>query len=597
MECSEALSKDRASVSAIRRKTFTFLESKGPGLIMRQVLLELTVENYAVVEQARIRLQQGLIVLTGETGSGKSIVVDSLSLLLGARASTEMIRTGAAKARVSGIFSIPIANGLAELLTEAGIELDPDEELLVEREIAANGKSRAFVANRPVTSAFLRQLAPALGDIHGQNEQQSLFSSSAQREILDVYANAGELRKKVSTIYSQWRTTGEKLQELNQNEQEKLRMLDLWTFQRNEIDSVAPKPGEDTELEAERKILGNVTRLQECANAAFELLYDAPESAKTQLRQALKRVDDLLRIDASVAPIVDGMKQASALLDDASYELRDYVGKLEGDPARLEEVESRLAALDRLKRKYGGSLEEVIAFRDDVARRADEVENATEHRAALEKEQAGFAATYEAAATTLHSARVTAAKRLSKQIEAELNSLAMAGSQFRIAVERAPWSAAGFDEITFLVSPNRGEELKPLDKIASGGELSRIALALKTTVGDVDGADMKTWRTLVFDEVDAGVGGAAAAAVGKRLKTLSRTSQVICVTHTAQIAGFADHHLAVSKSEGKGRVTTNIKELSHEARAREIGRMLSGEQITPEALRQAEQLMQAGLAS
>ena len=560
------------------------------------MLLELTVENYAVVEQARIRLQQGLIVLTGETGSGKSIVVDSLSLLLGARASTDMIRTGATKARVSGVFSLPIANGVAELLTEAGIELDPDEELLVEREIAANGKSRAFVANRPVTSAFLRQLAPALGDIHGQNEQQSLFSSSAQRDILDAYANACELRRNVSTIHAQWRAIGERLAELNQNEQEKLRMLDLWTFQRKEIDSVAPKPGEDGELESERKILGNVTRLQESANAAFELLYDAPESAMTQLRQALKRVDELLRIDASVGAIADGMKQASALLDDASYELRDYVGKLEGDPARLEEVESRLAALDRLKRKYGGTLEDVIAFRDDVSRRADEVENATEHRAALDKEQARLAGEYEAAAAALHAARESAAKRLGKQIESELASLAMAGSQFRIGIERTSWTSTGFDDIAFLVSPNRGEELKPLEKIASGGELSRIALALKTTVGDVDGANGSAWRTLVFDEVDAGVGGAAAAAVGRRLKALSRTSQVICVTHTAQIAGFADHHLAVSKSEGKGRVATDIKELSREARAREIGRMLSGDEITPEALRQAEQLMQAGLA-
>jgi DNA repair protein RecN (Recombination protein N) len=421
-----------------------------------------------------------------------------------------------------------------------------------------------------------------------------LFSSTAQREILDAYGNAGELRQKVSTIFSEWRSVGEKLRELNQNEQERLRMLDLWTFQRKEIDAVAPKAGEDAELESERKILGNVTKLQEGANAAFSLLYDAPESATTQVRQALKRMDELLRIDESLLPIVESMKQASAVLDDASYELRDYLGKLEGDPARLEEVEGRLAALDRLKRKYGRTLDDVLAFRDDVARRADEVENATEHRSALEKEQARQAKEYESAAAALHEARESAAKRLGRQIETELSSLAMAGSQFRIAVARGSWTSSGFDDVAFLVSPNRGEELKPLDKIASGGELSRIALALKTTVGDVDAAN--TARTLVFDEVDAGVGGAAAAAVGKRLKALSRTNQVICVTHTAQIAGFADHHLAVSKSEGKGRVTTDIKELSREARAREIGRMLSGEEITPEALRQAEQLMQAGSA-
>ena len=335
-----------------------------------------------------------------------------------------------------------------------------------------------------------------------------------------------------------------------------------------------------------------MTRLQESSNAAFSLLYDSPDSATTQLGQALKRMDELLRIEQSLASTAEAMKQAAVLLEEASYGLRDYVGKLEGDPARLEDIESRLAALDRLKRKYGGSLEEVLAFRDDVARRADEVENATEHRAALEREQAKLAADYETLATQLHRLRESAGEKLSKQVEAELKSLAMAGTQFRIVVEQGGWTANGFDEVRFLVSPNRGEELKPMERIASGGELSRIALALKTAIGSVNSSD--ALLTLVFDEVDAGVGGAAAASVGRRLKALSRNSQVICVTHTAQIAGFADHHLAVSKRETHGRVATHIVELSRDARAHEIGRMLSGEHVTPEALRQAEQLMQAG---
>lgn len=559
------------------------------------MLLELIVENYAVVEQARIRFGPGLTVLTGETGSGKSIVVDSLSLLLGARASAEMIRSGEEKARVSGIFSILPRPELLALLEETGIAHEEGEELIVEREIAANGKSRAFVANRPVTTAFLKQLASALGNIHGQNEQQSLFATQSQRNALDDYANAGKLRSHVAHTYLDWRAAGDKLRDLNQNEQEKIRLLDLWTFQSKEIAAAGLKPGEDAELGAERKILQNVTRLQESSNAAFSLLYEAPESATTQLRQASKRMEELLRIDESLASVAESMKQAAVLLEESTYGLRDYLGKLEGDPDRLEDVETRLEALDKLKRKYGGTLEEVLAFGAEAARKAEEVENVTQHRAALEKEQAALAAEYEKLAAELHAVRKAAADRLSRQVESELKSLAMSGTKFEVAVRQGEWGPSGFDEVGFLVSPNKGEELKPLEKIASGGELSRISLALKTATGNA--SENERSITMVFDEVDAGVGGAAAAAVGRRLKSLSRNSQVICVTHTAQIAGFADHHLAVAKRERKGRVVTEITELPREERAREIGRMLSGEEITPEALRQAEQLMQAGSAA
>jgi len=555
------------------------------------MLLELFVENYAVVEQARIRFEEGLNVLTGETGSGKSIVVDSLGLLLGARASTEMIRTGESKARVSGIFTIAPTPEVDRLLKDAGI--DPDcGELIVEREIAANGKSRALAANRPVTTAFLRQLAPALGDIHGQNEQQLLFTIQTQRELLDQYARADQLRRDVAEVFRNWREAGEKLQELSRNEQEKLRMLDLWTFQRKEIDDARPQPNEDGELGTERKILQNITRLQENATAAFALLYESPDSATTQLRLALKRVEELLRIDQTVAEIAASLKQAAVAMDEAAYALRDYLGKLEGDPRRLEDIESRLAILDRLKRKYGPTVPEVLAFREDVAKRAEEVENAAECRTAIEKQQKDLAARYATLAAELTRLRTAAAARLSKQVETELKSLAMPGTQFQVTLTEGAWTAAGIDEISFLVSPNRGEELKPLDKIASGGELSRIALALKTAIGDAD--RHSGVLTLVFDEIDAGIGGAAAAAVGKRLKALSRGNQVICVTHLAQIAGFADHHYAVLKLEKKGRVTTEITELPREARAREIGRMLSGEIVTPEALKHAEQLIQAG---
>jgi DNA repair protein RecN (Recombination protein N) len=419
-----------------------------------------------------------------------------------------------------------------------------------------------------------------------------LFNTAAQRNLLDSFAHATSLRNRVGEVYSAWCELSERLEELSRTEQEKLRLLDLWSFQRKEIDSVQPRAGEDAELEAERKILQNVARLQESAAAAFALLYENPESASTQLRQALKRMDELLRIDESVAEAASSMKQAAVLIDDAAYGLRDYMGRLEGDPARLEDVEARLAALDRLKRKYGNSLPEVLAFRDDAARQIDEVENSAEHRAGLERKRDESAKEYEGLANELSGLRAAAAKKLGKQVESELKSLAMAGTHFQIALTRGDWTATGTDKVEFQVSPNRGEELKPMEKVASGGELSRIALALKTAIGDA--GRQRGIPTLVFDEVDAGIGGAAAAAVGKRLKALSRTNQVICVTHLAQIAGFADHQYAVSKREKKGRITTQIEELGLEDRAREIGRMLSGEHITAEALKQAEQLIQAG---
>jgi DNA repair protein RecN (Recombination protein N) len=520
--------------------------------------------------------------------------VDSLGLLLGGRASAEMVRTGETQARVSGIFTAPVQAETVAVLKEAGIELEGDD-LIVEREIGANGKSRSFVANRPVTTALLRQLAPGLGDIHGQSEQQLLFTAGAQRQLLDEYARTVDLRAQVAQAFGERRRLEEQLAKLNKNEQERLRLLDLWSFQYKEIEAVQLRAGEDAELEAERKILQNMTRLQESSAAAYELLYDAPDSAATQLKQALKRLEEVARIDAGLEETLAGLKLAVVQVDEASHAVRDYLGKLEGDPRRLEDVENRLAVLDRLKRKYGQTLEEVLAFRDEAGSRIEEVEHASEHRAELERQSNEAAARYEALARELSEKRTVAAGALSLQVERELKSLMMDRTQFKIAVGEGQRTAAGMDEIGFLVSPNRGEELRPLEKIASGGELSRIALALKTAAGDAGRAG--EIATMVFDEVDAGVGGAAAAAVGKRLKTLARHNQVICVTHLAQIAGFADHHFSVAKREKKGRVTTEVDELKGDDRAREIGRMLSGERVTAEALKQAEQLIRAGATS
>jgi DNA repair protein RecN (Recombination protein N) len=555
------------------------------------MLVELHIENFAVAERLRLRFHHGLNLLTGETGSGKSIIVDSLGLLFGGRASADLVRSGTDRARISGIFDLPDAPALRSLLEEAGIAIE-ENELLIEREILANGKSRAFAASRPVTAALLKQFAPWLGDIHGQNEQQQLYDTTAQRGILDDFAAAGDARAAVAAIYRAWKDCDRELDEITQREQEQLRLADLWSFQRKEIESLDLKPGEDEELENEKRILQNVTRLSEHAQVAFNALYDAPDSALAQARAAQRRVDELLRIDSQLADVADLLKPALIALEEAGRTLRDYVAHLEADPARLETVESRLAAIDKLKRKYGPSIDDVLTFLAELQAKMRTVETASELRAAIEARRKKLAAEYETAAAKLTAIRAKAARQLEKRVEQELAALAMAGTTFRVAFSESPWTEDGRDSIVFLVSANKGEEPRELSKVASGGEVSRIALAIKTCVERERPGG--TQHLLVFDEVDAGIGGEAAEAVGRRLKELSRGYQVLCVTHQAQIASFADFHYRVEKKEVKGRTVAHVVELDGPERTREIGRMLSGHRLTPEALQHAEQLIRAG---
>jgi DNA repair protein RecN (Recombination protein N) len=552
------------------------------------MLVELVVENLAVVERLRLRFHAGLNVLSGETGSGKSLVVDALGLLLGGRASVEAIRSGAGRAFVSGIFELPDEAGLRRRLEEAGVE--PEEgELLLEREIQASGKSRAFAGGRPVTAAFLKELAPYLGDLHGQHDQQRLFDAESQREMLDAAAAAGESAARVGESYRAWRAAQHELDELNRTEQEKLRLADLWNMQRREIEDAGPRPGEDAALENERRVLKNVARLQEHAQAAYEALSENEESATVTLRAALKRIEELSKIDETMAPHLETLRPAAIAVAEAAHELRHYLGRLEADPARLEWVENRLALLDRLKRKYGGAIEEILAFLAQVKAQIEAVETSGERRAALQAETGRLEGEFRGAALALRALRQKAAKRLEKQVEAELVELAMGRTIFRVAFAEAAPGPSGLDEVRFLVSANVGEEPRPLEKVASGGELSRIALALKTCVAVQP--KRRGGRTLVFDEVDAGVGGAAAEAVGRRLRALAQTSQVLCVTHLAQIAGFASHHFVVSKEEVAGRTVAQVEELDQAARVREVARMVSGQKLSPEALKHAEKLL------
>jgi DNA repair protein RecN (Recombination protein N) len=556
------------------------------------MLLELSVENYAVVERLRVHFHPGLNLLTGETGSGKSIVVDALGLLLGARAAADMVRTGEARARVAGIFDIPEPGALRRLLEPAGLEVE-DGELLVEREILAGGKSRAFVGSRPVSAALLKEIAPLLADIHGQHAQQLLFSPEAQRDMLDASGGHGGLLDRAGALYGQWRAVAAELEELERSKQEKLRLLDLWQFQRKEIESANLQADEDAALESERRVLQNVQRLEEAAAAAYGAVYESEDSAQRLTRAALKRVEEICRLDATLEPLREHLKSADLSLQEASYGLRDYLSRLEANPGRLEEVESRLEAIARLKRKYGQSMAEILGFLEGVQRQIAALENASERMDQLRRESARLAAEFESAAAALTAKRRDAARKLEKRVEAELAQLAMERTVFRIRIDVAPWSPEGADRVEFLVSPNVGEEPKPLEKVASGGELSRIALALKTCLTAPRSTAV---RTLVFDEVDAGVGGSAAEGIGRRLKKLAAANQVLCVTHLPQVASFADHHYRVEKRESKGRTVAVMEELDDAARTREIGRMLSGQKLTDEALKHAEQLIKMSTA-
>ena len=537
------------------------------------------MENFAVVEKARIRFHAGFNLLTGETGSGKSLVVDTLALLFGGRASAEMVRSGTERARISGIFEPPA------LPPELEIDVQ-DGELILEREILASGKSRALANGRPVTAAQLRELAPLLGDIHGQHDQQRLFDESAQREILDSFG--GYDASPVEKVYREWKSAQAELAAIENEERERLRLTDLWSFQKKEIEAAGIRAGEDAALESEKRMLANVTKLSQAAGDAYTALYEAPESTLASLKTAIRRAEELTRIDASLSPTLDSMRQAEISLNDAALNLRDYLDRLEADPARLEDVENRLAALDKLKRKYGDTLDSVLAHLDQVTASLNGAETANERAGHLRGQVAALAAEYTKAASVLTASRTDAARRLERAVATELKPLAMERAKFVVSISPGAPAAHGSDTIQFLISPNLGEEPRPLDRVLSGGELSRLALALKcvTTSGPAS-------RTLVFDEVDAGIGGAVAEAVGRRLKRIAKDNQVLCVTHLAQIAGFGDHHYAVEKREAKGRTIATIDELDRGQRIRELGRMLAGQRITPEALKHAEKLLDA----
>ena len=556
------------------------------------MLLELRVENYAVIDSLVVEFSSGLNLLTGETGAGKSILIDALSLLLGDKSSTEMIRHGAEKATVSGVFEVD-EKRLAHILEENGIEPE-GHQVIVKREVAAGGKGRVFVNNQPATVALLRALAPALASIHAQNQTILAFDEATRMGLLDTYAghDLSDLEEK----YSAWTALRERLAQLDRDEQDRLRMADLWSFQKKEIGAAKLHPGEDQKLETEKRVLGNSEKLFGAATAAYQVLYEDDSSALTNISAAKKQFEELARFDPKFLETLAALESAKAAIEDVSATARDYADGIDASPERLAEVEDRLALLDRLKRKYGRTVDEVITYEEDVARKLDELENREDVVRDLKKQLAATEMVFLAAAQAISKKRHSAARELQKLVETEINQLAMK-AQFKIEVsgsdETANWTASGFDSVTYLISPNPGEPLKPVEQIASGGELSRVMLALKATIEAGKKSKGGAQRTLVFDEIDTGIGGRAAEAVGKKLKSLARANQVLCITHLPQIASFADHHYLIEKKETAGRTKTSVRALTAAEQTEEIARMLSGATLTETSRQHAEQLLKA----
>jgi DNA repair protein RecN (Recombination protein N) len=563
------------------------------------VLLELRVENYAVIDNVVVEFARGLNLLTGETGAGKSILIDALALLLGDKASADAVRHGTDKAIVAAVFESE-SKALDAVLEQNGIDSD-DAQLILRREISAGGKGRVFVNNQPATVAVLRQLAPHLAVIHAQNEAVLAFDAASRLELLDSYA--GSDITFVIEAFAAWNSVRNRIAELERDEQDRVRLLDLWSFQRKEISGANVQAGEDAKLEAEKRLLANSERILAAAMGANDALYEGNVSASALIRSAARQLEELARIDEKFREQLAQLDSARITVEDIGQTLRDYAEGVEASPDRLAEVEDRLAALDRLKRKYGPSLEEVIAMGDELERKLNEMENKDEALRKLRAELAKAAERYLEIARSLSRLRYDAAKKLEKQVESEVNELAMK-AKFKVEVsgadEEGNWTAKGFDVVQYLISANPGEPLGPVDEIASGGELSRVMLALKTTIeagmpgrARQHAAKGGGQRTLVFDEIDSGIGGRAAEAVGKKLKQLAATKQVLCITHLPQIASFADQHFLIEKKESGGRTKTSVRPLVSEERTRELARMISGAKLTDTSLKHAEQMLKA----
>jgi DNA repair protein RecN (Recombination protein N) len=526
------------------------------------MLRYLSIEHLAVIDKVEIEFEPGLNVLTGETGAGKSILVEAVGLLLGARASSDLVRTGEDVATIQAIF-------------DAG-----DGEVIVRRELTAQGRSRAFVNGALATAATLRDLASRLIELHGQHDHQGLLEPDSHLDLLDAYAGLEPARGKVADAYQRLGALRAELETLRLDERQKLARIDLLTFQRDEITQAAPRAGEDEDLVAERSRLVNAGKLLQLSAEAYQTLYEQDGAVLSGLATVWKRVADLAALDPRAAAYEESRAAITSQLEDLAYFLRDYAEGIDASPGRLQEVEDRLALLERLKRKHGPMLTDVLEHRDACVRELTLLANADERAAEVETALQAAEREYLDLAQRLSAERREAATKFAKDLVHVVAGLAMERTRFEVRFNAEPlpaaeWGPRGVDRAEFFVSPNPGEDLRPLARIVSGGELSRLMLAIKTLT-----ARKGRGATLIFDEVDAGIGGHTADVVGRRLQDLAREYQVLCITHLPQIAAHGDVQYHISKQVRGGRTVTRVARLDTAARETELARMIAGDAAT-----------------
>lgn len=563
------------------------------------MLKYLNISNFAVINRLEVPFSSGLNLLTGETGSGKSIIVDSLSLLMGARSSALQVRTGERVATVEGLFEVgqEALLSVRRTLDGAGVELHNGTELLIRREIHSNGRSRFFVEDQSVTAATLRSLQPSLVAIHGQGEQRSLLSSQSQMDLLDSFGKNLPLRRRVAEAYTRWRAAREEMAVLRREMMERERAVDLLQFELSEIERIAPKPSEDQELVDERRLLTHAEKLIQLGTGAYSELYERDGSVIDRLAALRRQLEELSAIDRRVAALLELLEQSYTGLTETADGLRNYGEGVEFSPGRLAQVEERLSELERLKRKYNTDLEGVLKVQEELSQKLQRLSDLSEREKTLKAELTRAADDYRKSAKELTERRLGAADTLGARVMEDLKFVAMEQASFFVQVRTAQltelesdhesdneegfngdyFTPHGADNVEFFLSANPGEDARPLSRVASGGELSRLMLTLRTiSLSGVKEATVGEGATVVFDEIDVGIGGRVAEAVGRRLKNLAESRQVMCVTHQPQIARFADHHLVVSKEVEKGRTSTAVKQLEGEERVEELARMIGG---------------------
>ena len=539
----------------------------------------LRIRNLAVIEAVEVEFETGFNVLTGETGAGKSILVEAVGLLLGARASADLVRTGEAQATIEAIFDDPAGR-----------------ELIVRREISNQGRSRSFIDGALATASALRDLSARLVELHGQHEHQALLDPLTHLPLLDDYASAREVATEVAAGWTRLRSLRDELERSRMDEREKSARLDLIGFQLGEIEKGAPKPGEDEELAAAKQVLASAERVRRLCAESYESLYDRDDAVLAGLGGVWKRVGELATIDPQFVPFVESRDGIKSQLEDLASFLRSYADGIDASPARLQELEDRLALLERLKRKYGPTLQDVIERRSMLGRERDLLTGVAERADDVLKTLETATADYLSKARELSRRRRTAAAHFARDMERLVDELAMARTRFEVRfndgeLPESGWSERGIDNAEFFVSPNPGEELRPLARIVSGGELSRVMLALKTLANTKNDSRPHFPKTLIFDEVDAGIGGRVADVVGSRLQDLGKRFQVLCITHLPQIAARGGAQFLIEKSIRGSRTVTRVERLDREGRIEEVARMIGGATITEHTRASARELL------